>query len=89
MSSAEVNDFRFKMRKLGDEIAQIRSSSGWKERLYYQFPPRLAPALSDTLDHNGNVVVISKFENDDVRPFSTPFFCLLLHVCCVLELVFV
>lgn len=72
LSSAEVNDFRFKMRKLGDEIAQTRSRSTWKERLYYQFPPRLAPALSDALDHNGNVVVISKFENDDVRLFPHP-----------------
>lgn len=69
LSSAEINDFRFKMRNLGNEIAQNRSKRTWKDRLYYQFPPRLAAVpvtLSETISQNGNVVILSKFENDDV-----------------------
>lgn len=69
LNSAEINDFRFKMRKLGDEIAEDRSKRSWVQRLYYQFPPRLAPVaitLADTVCQNGNIVLVSKFECADV-----------------------
>lgn len=73
LDSAEVNDFRFKMRKLGDDIVQRRMKMTWLEKLYYQFPPRIAPlckALQVTLNQllqNGNINIASKFENRDVH----------------------
>lgn len=57
------------MRKVGDEIAQDRSKRTWEKRLYYQFPPRLAPValtLTDTICQSGNIVLTSKFECTDV-----------------------
>lgn len=72
LDSAEVNDFRFKMRKIGDDIAQNRTKMTWLEKLYYQFPPRISPlckALQDTLNQllqNGNINIASKFEHRDV-----------------------
>ncbi|XP_072379318.1 phosphatidylinositol 4,5-bisphosphate 3-kinase catalytic subunit beta isoform isoform X3 [Diabrotica undecimpunctata] len=41
LNSSEINDFRFKMRRMGDELAQHRSKQTWVDRLKYQFPPRL------------------------------------------------
>ncbi|XP_018318828.1 phosphatidylinositol 4,5-bisphosphate 3-kinase catalytic subunit delta isoform [Agrilus planipennis] len=70
LSSAEINDFRFKMRKLGDEIAYERSKLSWQERLHYQFPPRLAQG---NVNCDRPIVLISKFENIDTSfTFSVP-----------------
>lgn len=69
---AEVNDFRFKMRKLGDDIAQTRNKMTWLEKLFYQFPPRISPlctALQVTVNQlfqNGNIVIASRFETNEV-----------------------
>lgn len=42
LKNSEINDFRWKMKNLGDEVARTRVNKSWLERLYYQFPPRLA-----------------------------------------------
>ncbi|KAF5291172.1 hypothetical protein FQA39_LY14414 [Lamprigera yunnana] len=68
LSSPEINDFRFKMRKLGDEVAQDRSKYSWEKRLYYQFSPRVTPvstSLADTICRGRNIVITSKFESTD------------------------
>lgn len=70
-----MNDFRFKMRRLGDELAVNRSKLSWKDRLHYQFPPRLAPYNLAMLDansqvlQNGNIVILSKIHNPVVGIF--------------------
>ncbi|XP_030764148.1 phosphatidylinositol 4,5-bisphosphate 3-kinase catalytic subunit delta isoform-like isoform X2 [Sitophilus oryzae] len=42
LNSNEINDFRFKMRKMGDEISEKRNQGTWLDKLQYQFPPRLS-----------------------------------------------
>lgn len=72
-----MNNFRFKMRKLADEAAQSRAKMTWPERLFYKYPPRLAPFKtilkdpdSPLLFQNGNIVVNCKFENHHDRVVS-------------------
>lgn len=67
LNNAEVNDFRFKMRRLGDEIAQLRTKASWFERLNYQFPPRLAKGshiYNETLKEKKKINVTSKFDHE-------------------------
>jgi phosphatidylinositol-4,5-bisphosphate 3-kinase len=71
LKNPEVNDFRWKMRLLGDEIARERQNKSWLEKLYYQFPPRLAatPVLSPLISsrlRDGHFVLVTKFENTEV-----------------------
>lgn len=86
LDSAEVNDFRFKMRKLGDDIAQSRTKLTWQQRLFYQFPPRLSAvstSLQDAVSQyfpNGNIVIASKFENNDVSVPIIFFYFFNLHL---------
>ncbi|CAH1115060.1 unnamed protein product, partial [Psylliodes chrysocephalus] len=42
LNSSEINDFRFKMRRMGDELAQQRQKQTWVDQLNYQFPPRIS-----------------------------------------------
>ncbi|XP_030764150.1 phosphatidylinositol 4,5-bisphosphate 3-kinase catalytic subunit delta isoform-like [Sitophilus oryzae] len=42
LNSTEINDFRFKMRKVGDEIFKQRHKGTWLDKLLHQFPPRVA-----------------------------------------------
>lgn len=58
LNSSEINDFRFKMRRLGDEIIKERSNKKWEDRLFYQFPPRLASYK----EFKEPFKIISKFE---------------------------
>ncbi|XP_057663838.1 phosphatidylinositol 4,5-bisphosphate 3-kinase catalytic subunit beta isoform [Diorhabda carinulata] len=65
LNSSEINDFRFKMRRMGDEIAQQRSKQSWVESLKYQFPPRIQ-SDSFVLDQtvNGNIKIATKFDHE-------------------------
>lgn len=60
------------MKNLGDEVARSRVNKSWLERLYYQFPPRLADPDKDIPQNvtnrlrEGNFVLVTKFENNDV-----------------------
>lgn len=70
LKSTEVNDFRWKMRLLGEEIGRKRQTKCWLDRLYYQFPPRLAananvPQSIATRLREGNFVLQTKFENTE------------------------
>lgn len=71
LKNPEVNDFRWKMRLLGDEIARERQNKSWLDKMYYQFPPRLAatPGLSPLISsrlRDGHFVLGTKFENTEV-----------------------
>ncbi|CAG9819182.1 unnamed protein product [Phaedon cochleariae] len=69
LNSSEINDFRFKMKRMGDEFAQERSKQTWVARLNYQFPPRISKhsfILKETLNEQRNIKIATKFdlEND-------------------------
>ncbi|XP_015119435.1 phosphatidylinositol 4,5-bisphosphate 3-kinase catalytic subunit delta isoform [Diachasma alloeum] len=71
LKNSEVNDFRWKMRLLGDEIALARQKQQWEERVHYQYPSRLAqtPAIPKNIESrlkDGNIVLVTKFENTEV-----------------------
>lgn len=72
LKNSEVNDFRWKMRLLGDEISLGRQKQDWVEKVYYQYPPRLSstpgiPKNIETRLKDGNLVVVTKFEKTEVR----------------------
>ena len=70
LNNPEINDFRFKMRKLGDEIAVKRGKYTWLEKLYYQFPPRLCPRnknFPETLSQKKDIKISTKFDDNEVN----------------------
>ncbi|RZB77474.1 phosphatidylinositol 4,5-bisphosphate 3-kinase catalytic subunit delta isoform, partial [Asbolus verrucosus] len=69
LNNPEINDFRFKMKKLGDDLAQNRTKYSWQEKLYYQFPPRLcreSKIFPETLRKKKNIKITTKFENNEI-----------------------
>ena len=65
MKSPEVNDFRYKMGILGEEIANRRSTMTRMEKIAYQYPPKLVSSdeISDTVQSrltNGDFHVAAK-----------------------------
>uniref|UniRef100_T1ISF0 phosphatidylinositol 3-kinase n=1 Tax=Strigamia maritima TaxID=126957 RepID=T1ISF0_STRMM len=70
LKSAEVNDFRWKMRVLCEEVAREREKKSWQEKVLYQFPMRLEsskelpPMISKKLRDN-NLVILVRFENTE------------------------
>lgn len=70
LKSSEVNDFRLKMRLLGEERALARQRASWFERLRHRYPPRLAnsstlpPTLAARL-RNDHFVLVTKLENTE------------------------
>nr|CAD7450382.1 unnamed protein product [Timema bartmani] len=75
LKNTEVNDFRWKMKMLGDEVARSRQTKSWIEKVIYQFPPRLAkspdlPQSVMTRLRDGNFVLMTKFENTEVLILS-------------------
>lgn len=76
LNNPEINDFRFKMRRLGDAIAQKRTKYTWQEKLYYQFPPRLCePPVGLFGSDRQNVKIATKFENNEVLISNFLNFC--------------
>lgn len=72
LKNSEVNDFRWKMRLLGDEMALDRQKKSWMEKVHYQFPPRTVPTPTipkniETRLKDGNIYLLTKFENYEVR----------------------
>lgn len=72
LKNSEVNDFRWKMRLLGDDMALGRHKRSWAEKVRYQFPSRIAPM--PTVPKNieirlkdGNLVLVTKFTDSEVR----------------------
>ncbi|XP_066998274.1 phosphatidylinositol 4,5-bisphosphate 3-kinase catalytic subunit delta isoform [Anabrus simplex] len=79
LKNSEVNDFRWKMKLLCDEIAQSRQNKSWLEKVLYQYPPRLAPTaqIPQTVIsrlRDGNFVLATKFENTETSfTFNIPY----------------
>lgn len=75
LRNSEVNDFRWKMRVLGDEISMERPKKTLAEKVRYQFPSRLAPtpeiprSIQSRLKDGNNIVLVTKFENEEVRNY--------------------
>ncbi|KAH0946844.1 hypothetical protein HN011_008570 [Eciton burchellii] len=70
LKNSEVNDFRWKMRLLGDEVALARQKNCWIDKVRYQFPSRIT--LSSIIPKNvenrlkdGNIVLVTKFEKSE------------------------
>lgn len=71
LKNSEVNDFRWKMRVLGDEMALDRQKKSWVEKVHYQFPSRTAPIPTipkniESRLKDGNIYLLTKFENSEV-----------------------
>ncbi|CAG9760506.1 unnamed protein product [Ceutorhynchus assimilis] len=65
LNSSEINDFRFNMRKMGERIAKERNRGNWQQKLFYQFPPRMAEDVCVGLENIGsqtNIRVEAKCE---------------------------
>ncbi|XP_063236433.1 phosphatidylinositol 4,5-bisphosphate 3-kinase catalytic subunit delta isoform isoform X2 [Bacillus rossius redtenbacheri] len=78
LKNTEVNDFRFKMKMLGEETAAERRAKSWAEKVRYQFPARLAdmpdlpPAVAVRL-RDGNFALATRFEDKDMSfTFNVP-----------------
>ena len=72
LKNSEVNDFRWKMRLLGDDVALSRQKKSWTEKVLYQFPSKIAPipTIPKTIESrlkDGNIVLVTKFEKSEVR----------------------
>ncbi|XP_044753388.1 phosphatidylinositol 4,5-bisphosphate 3-kinase catalytic subunit delta isoform isoform X2 [Coccinella septempunctata] len=68
MNSPEINNFRFKMRKLGEDIAKSREKLTWQQKVFYQFPPRISVPnilLLNQIGHDKNIKIATKFGNSD------------------------
>lgn len=67
LNSSEVNEFRFKMRKIGEEIAENRKKQTWQEKLFYQFPPQISTnsfILTEYIKEKKFIKIASKFDNE-------------------------
>lgn len=74
LKNSEVNDFRWKMRLLGDEVMLNRQKKCWTEKVHYQFPSRMAPTpiIPKNIENrlkDGNIVLVTKFEKSEVRHY--------------------
>ncbi|KAL3270242.1 hypothetical protein HHI36_009298 [Cryptolaemus montrouzieri] len=68
MNSPEINNFRFKMRKVGEDIAKSREKLSWQQKVFYQFPPRISVPniiLLKHLGHDKNFKIATRFGNSD------------------------
>lgn len=75
LKDREVNDFRLHMRHLGGAICRDRLTKTWEEKLYYQFPPRLAVSIEVPKTilmklREGNIILSVKFENTEVNIYN-------------------
>lgn len=71
LKNPEVNDFRYKMNLLGEEIASKRSTMTLKEKIMYQYPPKLAKNADIPHTVRGrlraeNFWIVAKLPNEDV-----------------------
>lgn len=70
LNNPEVNDFRYKMGLLTENISAQRKTMTFQQKLNYQFPPRLADSkhIPDTVRNRmikGNEILLEiRFEND-------------------------
>lgn len=75
INNPEVNDFRYKMNLLADEISTKRHKMTLVEKLAYQYPLRLAscteiPENVKKRLRNDHFVLVAKFHNDETSSFT-------------------
>jgi len=66
-----VNDFRYKINLLGEEIASKRSTMTLKEKILYQYPPKLAntdeiPNTVKPVLETTDFLIVAKLPNEDI-----------------------
>ncbi|GAB0088558.1 phosphatidylinositol 4,5-bisphosphate 3-kinase catalytic subunit delta isoform [Sergentomyia squamirostris] len=76
VKNPELNDFRYKMSLLCDQISQKRQKMTWTDKVLYQFPPRLASSreIPETVRvrfRNDHFVLVAKFENQEAETSFT------------------
>jgi phosphatidylinositol-4,5-bisphosphate 3-kinase len=68
LKNPEVNDFRYRISLLGEEIASRRSTMTLKEKILYQYPPKVAktPEIPQTvrLRENQTFWILARLPND-------------------------
>nr|XP_022907614.1 phosphatidylinositol 4,5-bisphosphate 3-kinase catalytic subunit delta isoform [Onthophagus taurus]XP_022907621.1 phosphatidylinositol 4,5-bisphosphate 3-kinase catalytic subunit delta isoform [Onthophagus taurus] len=69
LSSAEVNQFRFKMRKFGEDTAKDRQQLTWEQKLMYYYSPRIG--IPNTITKQKFMVSI-KIDKDKSFSFNVP-----------------
>lgn len=72
LNNPEVNDFRYKIAVLTEQIATERTHMTLSQKLTYQFPPRLADsahAPDNTLEYirNHEILLMARYEGDDTE----------------------
>jgi phosphatidylinositol-4,5-bisphosphate 3-kinase catalytic subunit alpha/beta/delta len=67
-----VNDFRHKISVLGEDIANKRSKMTLKEKILYQYPPKLASSneipntVKNVLENGRDFLIVAKSSNEDI-----------------------
>ncbi|XP_055310433.1 phosphatidylinositol 4,5-bisphosphate 3-kinase catalytic subunit beta isoform [Sitodiplosis mosellana] len=75
LNNPEVNDFRYKMGVIADEMSEERKRMTWQQRLMYQYPPRLAKNINIPQSvrgrfNNEKFMIVSRSENDANSSFT-------------------
>ena len=82
LKNLEVNDFRYKMSMLSENIEKERNKMSWNEKLMYQNPPRLSKMPNIVKIPNGikgrlqteTFLINVKLENDETSfSFCVPY----------------
>lgn len=67
-----MNDFRYKINLLGEDIASKRSTMSLKEKILYQYPPKLANSneiphtVKMVLEQGEKFLIVAKLSNEDI-----------------------
>lgn len=67
-----MNDFRYKINLLGEDIASKRSTMTLKEKILYQYPPKLANSdeiphtVKQVLEQGEKFLIVAKLSNEDI-----------------------
>lgn len=78
-----MNDFRFQIGELGECIASRRSKMTRKEKILYQYPPKLANttelpyAVKPVLRENNEFQIVAKLPNENISTITLQVSCLL------------
>lgn len=70
LNNPEVNEFRYKIGVLTEQIANDRRQMTLAQKLTYQFPPRLADSSlppDNVMEHvrNNEIMLVARYENDE------------------------
>ncbi|CAG9803397.1 unnamed protein product [Chironomus riparius] len=81
LKNPEVNDFRYHINVLGEQIANRRSKMTLKEKILYQYPPKLAKiseiphAVQPVLRENNEFQIVAKLSNENISTITLQVSC--------------